>query len=94
MDLFDRAMAQPQMRVAGRFSRVELVHQPPYATQEPVASLYGARIPRLGQFELPHEHFIEPQRIGAVGADHIVGIHAVQLALRHFLDFCRELFAG
>ncbi len=40
---------------------------------------------RLGRFEWSHEHLIQPQRVGAIIADDIVGVHHVAAALAHLL---------
>ena len=71
---------------AGARADVPLLAQAPDALQEPVHALDGARVPGLGQLELAHEHLVEAHHVGAVVADDVVGVDAVQLGLRHLLD--------
>ena len=60
-------------------------HEPPYPFEEPRDSLYTPRAPRLHCLQRPHEHFIEPHRIGPELVHDLVGIHDVAAGLRHLL---------
>ena len=59
--------------------------KPPDPVQEPVRALDAARVPRLHLLERPHEHLVEPERVGAVARDDLVGIHDVAAALAHLV---------
>src|SRR5688572_18909673 len=59
----------------------------PEAPQEFVYTIYAVRVPRLGNFQWPQEHFIHTQRIGAISVHDIVRIHHIVITLRHFFNF-------
>src|SRR4051812_29318433 len=56
---------------------------PPNAAEEPAHADDVARIPWLLRLEWAHVHDVQPQRVGAVVADDIVGIRDVAAALGH-----------
>ncbi len=62
------------------------VNQTPHARQEPEAPLEPRVCPLDLLFGRGNEHHVEPQGIGAVLLDHVVGIHHVPLRLRHDLS--------
>ena len=59
--------------------------EPPHAVQEPVRALDAARVPRLHLLERAQEHLVEPERVGAVPRDDLVGVHDVAAALAHLV---------
>ena len=59
--------------------------EPPHAVQEPVHALDAARVPRLHLLERAHEHLVEPERVGAVPRDDLVGVDDVAAALAHLV---------
>ena len=60
-----------------------LVHQPPDARQEPGAPLEAGVRPLDFVLRGRHEHHVQAQGVGAVLADHVVGVDDVALRLRH-----------
>ena len=94
--LFDRGVDDPQLlrrqldlgkgwtHHPGAFLR--LLHgQTPNASEKPIDAFNAFRAPGFRLFERTHEHFVEPQRIGAVVRDDVVGVDHIAAALRHFL---------
>ena len=63
----------------------DLIDEPPDARQEAEASLEAGVGPLDLLLGRRHEHHVEPQRVGAVLLDHVVGIDHVPLRLRHDL---------
>ena len=59
--------------------------QPPDAVEETVHAVDALHAPRFGGFERAHEHFVQPERVGAVFGDDGIGVDDVAAALRHFL---------
>ena len=57
--------------------------QPPNAIQEVPYSIDSLHAPRLGRLQRPHEHFIEPQRIGSILFDDSLRIDHILQRLGH-----------
>ena len=64
--------------------------QPPNAAEESVHSLDTLRAPRLHHLQRAHEHFVQAEGVGAVFANHHVGIDHVAAALAHLLAVLAE----
>ena len=60
-----------------------VIHQAPHAHEKPEAALEPGIAPFDFLLGRRHEHHIQPQRVGAVLADHVVGIDDVALPLGH-----------
>ena len=75
----------------GPFALLILLHdQPPDAGEEAVNAFDALRAPGLHLFQRAHEHFVKPQRIGAVLRDDVVRVDHVAARLGHLLPVLAE----
>lgn len=82
-DLFDRPMNEPFCCVVDGVDRGPREHGE-HAIAEAHDALDLGRLPRFHSLQGAHEHLVEPQTIGAVGFDDIVGVDDVAARFRHF----------
>ncbi len=68
--------------------------QPPGAVEEPMRAFYTARAPRFDLLERPHEHLVEPKRVGAETRDDLVRVDDIAAALAHLVSACIDADRG
>ena len=57
----------------------------PGTLQKTMNAFNAVHRPRLGGLQRPHEHFIQPHRVGAILFNNIVGIDDIAAGLAHLL---------
>ena len=68
-----------------------LLHdQAPDTGEEAIHTLHALHAPGLHLLQRAHEHFIEPQCIGAIFAHDVIRVHHVAAGLRHLLTVLAE----
>ncbi len=60
-------------------------HEPPAAIQKTSHTANPGGAPRLGGLQWPHEHLVEPERIGTKLSDDVVRIDHIAPTLRHLV---------
>ena len=72
-------------RIEANLSAVGVDDHPPGPAQEPVNALDALHAPGLDGLQRAHEHLVEPQAVGAILGDDVVGVDHVAPALGHLV---------